>query len=949
MRSFNVLGPPEVILDSEPVAIGGPQQRRLLCALIESADRTVSVDVLVERLWDDGEQPTGATQAVRSYVARLRRALADDGSLIVTNALGYRLAVPADHVDALLAEQLLHHADSVSTEDPAAAVVVLERAADLWRGEPYGEFAGLDWLAVEIQRLAELRLSVFERLFAAHLAAGSGPDQIGRLERAVVEFPLSERLRGELMMALTYAGRVSDAARAFQSYRTYLAEETGLDPGAELAQLDADIISARIEVPTGRGPMSVTSGSRSTIPVPATSLIGRRDTIDRVHDLLADHRLVTLTGVGGCGKTRLAIEVARQAAEVYTDGAYFADLSLIVDPDEVITAVAEALRLQAGSAELQEQILAYLADKAVLLVLDNCEHLIDSCAAFAAAALRHPGQWRLLATSREYFDIPGEQILQVPSLGANGSSEAIDLFIARAAEVGSGSISESTVPVVAELCQRLDGMPLAIELAAARTVVMSPAELLDRIEQRFRILTGRSRSMVQRQQTLETMLDWSFNLLTDDEQHMLSAMGVIRGPFDLAAAAAVASRDEFDAVDLLQSLIAKSLVERTDHPEGTTYRLLETVRSYAEAILLKTGRLINTRHLALDHALMTSSDFEASVVDYNDYYHFWTRAVARHWVRLRAFLESSIDWAVTAERYDDAARILVTYLPIWRGTRTPYSILDRLEEVRAHLPAGYRREQLWLTEMILLVAAKDVARVLATVKQAASSSHALTRMVADRLAGQIIVETDPQKAAELADRLPPMFKDMALADIRLMAADYDAALRLLMPHRDAAADTADGWLTDARIAAILLMSGDVTAALELIENQPDIDLDSRPFAVLQGLCFLELGHRAKAEAMILDEAHLCASGRVQDGVSAALMGMAALAHDSGHSDWSAEIMMQLGPLHLVAQRAVARWIADRIGILDQYHQRQIDNFGKSSPSAAPILRQVLARWTETTA
>ncbi len=338
------------------------------------------------------------------------------------------------------------------------------------------------------------------------------------------------------------------------------------------------------------------------LPAERTSFIGREDEIRTVTDLLGQHRLVTLTGSGGAGKTRLAVRVGREEVEHFADGVFFIDLAAVTNGADVPAAVAAALGLVLIGGDGAGQIASYLSDKAVLVILDNCEHLVDSCADFVAEILDGYSDSKLLATSREALDIDGEHVVVLPSLDADSpDAPSVRLFLDRATAVAPGLTvtSEDLGTTIVEICTRLDGMPLAIELAAARSTVLSPAELLDELDDRFRVLAGGRRR--QRRRTLEATLDWSWDLLEPEEQQVFRALGVFVDGFDLVSVAAVASVSRVEALDLIEALVTKSLVVRADIDEEVRFRLLESMKAYAEHRLEAAGELAPVRRRHLEH------------------------------------------------------------------------------------------------------------------------------------------------------------------------------------------------------------------------------------------------------------------------------------------------------------------------------------------------------------
>jgi len=496
---FHVLGPVTVAERTESLNIGGTKQRTVLAMLVSRAGQSLTADVLAQAVYGD-DLPTRSRRLIQTYVSTLRSVV---GDTIAKSGGGWSLVVDRGDVDLFRFEDLYHAAMGLGPDDASA---MLSEALSMWRGDPYCDVEAHGALDGEITRLVELHTSMLQARIDADLDLGRHNAVIGELETLVVEHPYQEHFRAQHMLALYRAGRQSDALRSFSGMRQQLVDELGVDPSVELQDLERRILEhdgslERQSEPPRQG--RARAEVLSSVPIPATALVGRGVELARIQAMLSERRLVTLTGVGGCGKTRLAIEVARRMQSELEHGAYFADLSIVASDEDVVSAVVEALRLYVGGGDPLVRILEFLADKQALLVLDNCEHIIDGCAAFAEAVLGQRGDWRVLATSREVLGVAGEQVYGVPRM-LTDDDEAVALFAARASDLTPDFVvDDSNRATVRELCERLDGMPLAIELAAARAAVMSPAELLDRIDDRFRILSGGRRRGRNRHRTME--------------------------------------------------------------------------------------------------------------------------------------------------------------------------------------------------------------------------------------------------------------------------------------------------------------------------------------------------------------------------------------------------------------------------------------------------------------
>jgi predicted ATPase/DNA-binding SARP family transcriptional activator len=612
---IRVLGPVEVVVDGQVRPLPGGGERELLALLALSAGRVVAVPVLVDGLWGE-DLPANPGNALQVRVSKLRRALSSAGALsalVLTRAPGYLLDVDPRRVDALRFTDRVAAARAIADSDPVAAATLYREALSCWRGGALAEFADARWAGPEAARLVELQLAAREELIDLELAAGRHSEVLAELEALTAAHPLRERLHSRLMLALYRAGRQADALTAYQRARAVLDAELGLTPGAELRDLQEAILQQRADL-TPPARVATTPAAPSTpravpraLPPRLTSFLGREAELRRVAELLQAHRLVTITGPGGVGKTSLALEAARAAADGHPDGVGFVRLAGVTDPAQVPQAVLAALQVRdVATATAEEQLLGHLRDRAALLVLDNCEHLADACALLAERLLESCAGVRLLATSREPLAARGEvqsalDPLPLPAEDVApadlAASTAVQLFVDRArGALPDFGLAEDNAVAVAEICRHLDGIPLALELAAARVTALPVEELADRMGDRFALLTTGPRTAEARQRTLRATVDWSYQLLTDPERVLLRRLSVFRGGWTLDAVQAVAGGDGLEragVVDVLGRLVDRSLVvaERmaVDRDAGPRYHLLETVREYARQRLAESA------------------------------------------------------------------------------------------------------------------------------------------------------------------------------------------------------------------------------------------------------------------------------------------------------------------------------------------------------------------------
>ena len=581
----------EVMRDDRVAAIGGPRIRTLLALLAIQPGMAVGADRLIEELWA-GEPPDGAEVTLRSYVSRLRTALGDDIS-IQGGERAYTVGIEPDRIDTHRFERLARSGlRSLERRRYRHAAEALGGALTLWRGRPFADLPAEGTLRAEAVRLEELRAHVLESRIGAELELGRAADLVDELERLVAELPYRERLWAALMLALYRSGRQADALAAYHRARAALDDDLGLEPGPELRALEPAILQHDVAPPGG----SVGEHAHE-LPVPVSTFIGRQRDLDEVATLLGSARLVTLVGVGGVGKTRLGIEAARRVALDFADGAAFVDLSTVTHPGHVVPAIASSLGVpeRAGEA-LERSLSAYLRDAHLLLVLDNCEHLRLACATSSTALLGASPGLRILATSREVLGAAGEVTYPVPPLDVPEpeasdetlrSSGSVSLLLARASATRHGlTVDPAALRTAARICRDLDGLPLAIELAAARTSALSLDDIAARLQDRFRFLVSWRRLTTARHRTLQEAMDWSYELLAPAERRLLASLSVFAGSFDRGAVAAVClDGDDEAALQHIERLVEASLVVPVEVGSDIRYRLLETVRQYAAQLL----------------------------------------------------------------------------------------------------------------------------------------------------------------------------------------------------------------------------------------------------------------------------------------------------------------------------------------------------------------------------
>ena len=605
---LRVLGNLELVDDSATaIPVRGAQQRRALATLSLHAPASTPVDVLNDVLWPDGPPSTNALQAVMS---KLRKAIAP--ITIDVSGSAYSLGLGAAELDVHRFERLV----TAGREAAAAghfddAVSRLDDALALWGGRPFDDVADLAIGRAPVARLLSMREAARTTRLECSIDGGQIEAAAVELESLVVAEPLVERWWALLMIARYRQDRQADALRAFQEARTILADELGLEPGPELRDLEAKILQQDPSLgPSSRGVFSKRSPRRpsvagSQLPARMASIVGRADHIETLVGLLGHERLVTIAGPGGAGKTTLAIEVGRRwAATEARPRVILIELAAVPRGGEVVAAVGAQLAVGDGdlranniSATEMERIIDALGRRPTLVVLDNCEHLVDEAAEFTATLLRRCDSVKVLATSREALSVAGERTWAIPPLTPD---ESVELLAARAASAGVDfDLTADSGSTAIRLVERLDGLPLAIELAAARLRSMSLADLVERIDDRFAVLSVGTRTAEPRQQTLRNLVDWSYDLLDQHERTLFRRLAVFSGgagldaienvctdPVDVGGTDRIA-RGDVDT--LVARLVDKSLVVADRTPVGVRFRMLQTLADYANEQLLASG------------------------------------------------------------------------------------------------------------------------------------------------------------------------------------------------------------------------------------------------------------------------------------------------------------------------------------------------------------------------
>jgi predicted ATPase/DNA-binding SARP family transcriptional activator len=846
---YRILGPLEVGFDGPPFPAKGRKPRALLALLLLRRNKTVPADKLIDDLWGESP-PATAANTLQVYVSQLRKLLEDR---LVREGRGYRLRVDPGELDAERFEGLAAEgASALAARSYAKASELLLEALGLWRGPALVDVHDEPFAQAEITRLEELRLAAIEDRLEAELGLGRDQELVAELEALVSEHPVRERVRGLLMLALYRAGRQADALETYREARRVLVDELGLEPGPELRELEQAILRQDESLARRTRP-------ESNVPAPVSTLVGRERELEEISIALqgGEVRLLTLTGPGGAGKTRLALETAKALAGEFPDGTFFVPLDPIRDPALLLPAIAQGVAVrESGERPLLATLREGLAGQRVLVVLDNFEQLAGEARLLADVLRAVPGL-TLLVTSRAALRLSGEQEFPVEPLGP---SDAVALFVERARGVEpTFRLTDENTAAIEEICARLDGLPLALELAAARTKVLPPELMLKRLDQRLDLLSRGPRDLPERHRALRDTIAWSYDLLDPEEQAVLRRLSVFVGGCTLQAAETVCDA----SLDSVAALVDDSLLERT----GERLRMLETIREYATERLELEGDEDTFRRRHAEHFLeLVESDALPNQAS-------WLAKLDDERDNLRAALA----WCLEAAEPGFALRLTAALWEYWW--------------VRGHLAEGSRS----LREA--LVQGADQPPELRAASLHAAASLATRQGDYDRAA-----ELSEQSLAlweELGDAAGTAQSLLSLGTVAAEQGDHERAIELSERAAELYRESEDRRghaLAVSNLGGIALEQGDYVRAAALSEQAFGLfealdDSEGMAFALVnQGFAALSEHEHKRALGLLREALRRLAELEFRDVIGYCFEGLAAVLAFTGEAEPAARLL-----------------------------------------------------------
>ena len=875
MVEIRVLGPVELGGATDELPLTAEKQRRLLAALVARAGEACSTDRLIDAVWD-ASPPASADKLLQVYISQLRKLL--QPASIRRRGASYALELNGSSVDTIRFERLLGEGKAaLRAGNPALAVSLLRRGLALWRGPAYGEFAYEEFARGEAERLEELRLAALEARFEAELVLGRHADLVPELRALAAEHPFRERLQAQAMLALYRSGRQSEALDIYRALNTRLREDLGLEPSLELRELHRRILQHDPELDTAQG-----APAAHTLPAPPNRLIGRERELEELDALVRseDVRMLVLTGAGGTGKTRLALEAARNASSSFANGAAVVELAPLREPARVLPAISRAIGIPEQAGTDFESVAAALRPRELLLVLDNAEHLRDAGPLFVDLLAQAP-RLTLLVTSRVVLHLSGEQVYPVEPLT---DETAVALFLERAREADPRFRPTTTDGETIDLiCATLDRLPLAIELAAARIRTLTPAEVLGRLEPRLPLLTGGPRDLPARQQTLRATLAWSVDLLQEEERRDLYRLSVFVGGWTLEAAEAVCDA----SLERLSSLGDHNLVRRVLSDDASRYSMLETVREYAAEALDRSPDAETTKRRFAEYMLAVAESANLGVESEGEQSYDLVTAEQDN-------VRAALAWALDSGQIELGLELALALDNFWT----------------THDPREGAR---WFGSLL----ANDID-LPPRLRMHALRAYGGSFMFTDEKKARSLQEEALALARELGDDHAAASLLLPLADLALLRGDTDEARRYAdetvalnkrvgSPKREAQAL--------ALLASIARRDGDLDRAAGLLEQSLALACETGfrwwEMMTLLDLASLERARSrsADAEARALEALEVARDIGDTIGTTAALANLARLARDRGHIERAGRLWGAVEASD--AARPEIEWAVDR--------------------------------------
>jgi predicted ATPase/DNA-binding SARP family transcriptional activator len=835
---FRILGPLEVLDGDKSLPLGGVKQREVLAALLLRPNRIVSADRLVDLLWAE-DPPLTAGNVIQVYVSKLRQLLGS--RRLGRSGPGYLLQVGTGELDLENFESLLTRGrEDLQAGRPEVAAADLRKALALWRGPALMDLEGAAFAPGERARLNELRLSALEDRIEADLRIGRHAVLVAELEGLLRDHPLRERFAGQLMLALGRSGRAADASQAYR--KTYdIFVEQGLEPGSDLQLLLRQILNQDPSLSLAGAATMPPLLPKHNLPLQLTTFVGRARDIAEVQRILRQSRLLTLVGTGGIGKTRLAVEAVQSLLAEFAHGIRFVELAPVKAEELVSDTVAQVVLSDQSGRPLAEDLIQYLANKHLLLVLDNCEHVIDAVARLTKRLLGAAPGLTILATSREPLNIGGETVRRVPPLAVPDTNtalgieelavqEAVMLFLDRALDaIPDFQLNDGNAGTIAGLCRSLEGIPLALELAAARLRVLSIDAVSAGLKHRFRLLAGTARASEPRHQTLRATIDWSYDLLTEPERKLFRRLSVFAGGFDLEAAEQVGADAGMDTIEHLTHLVDKSFVLALHGNRGVKrYDMLETLREYGHERQAEHGGADADRTSAAHARFFLGLAETLRAHESTPAEEGWIQRLTPEQENLRTALQ----WAETREPE--------------LGLRLAW-MLARFWDLKGVL----REERMWLERMLAADENPSDLRV-----RALQELGFLAWRQGDYVNAGTSLEMAIQTAERLGDEPPPSVLNL-LGLLAISRGDHSRALLLAeqglrSPRLDASGEATARWI----IGLALYFRGEFDACRELFTRSRQLRVGD-PVGLAQSIGMLgvletDLGNTSDAEALLVE-------------------------------------------------------------------------------------------------